>query len=62
LLANNYIFAYYNYRRNNHGNQYARMSQVHVAKPTDHLISVSSGPWTLLLKLGPFFPSKMQQT
>jgi len=27
------------------------MSQVHVAKPTDYLISVSSGPRALLLKL-----------
>jgi len=35
------------------------MSQVHVAKPTDHLISDSSGPLALLLKLiGLFFPSK----
>jgi len=34
------------------------MSQVHVAKPTDHLISVSSSPWALLLKLGSFVPSK----
>jgi len=38
------------------------MSQVHVAKPTDHLISVSSGPWALLLKLGSFVPSKTWQT
>ena len=28
-----YIFAYSNYRRNNHLNQYAWISQVHVAKP-----------------------------
>jgi len=34
------------------------MSQVYVAKPTDHLISVSIGPWDLLLKLGSFFRSK----
>jgi len=27
------------------------MNQVHVAKPTDHLSSISSGPWALLLKL-----------
>ena len=60
LLTKNYIFTYYNYRRNNQffWNQYARMSQVHVAKPTDH-ISVSSGPLGLLLKLGSLtFPAK----
>jgi len=35
------------------------MSQVHVAKPTDHLISVSSCPWALLLKLlAHSFPAK----
>jgi len=28
---------------------------IHVAKPTDHLISVGSGPWALLLKLGSFY-------
>jgi len=38
------------------------MSQVHVAKPTDHLISISSGQWALLLKLGSFFPSKTWHT
>jgi len=40
------------------------MNQIHVAKPTDHLISIrpSSGPWALLLKLGSFFPSKSWQT
>jgi len=38
------------------------MSQVLVAKPTDHLISVSRGRWTLLLKLGSFFPSKTWET
>jgi len=27
------------------------MSQIHVAKPTDHLISVSSSPWPLLAYL-----------
>jgi len=35
------------------------MSRVHVAKPTNHLISISSGPWALLMKLGSFVP--MQQ-
>jgi len=28
----------------------------------DCLVSVGSGPWALLLKLGSFFPSKMWQT
>jgi len=34
------------------------MSQVHEAKPTDHLISISSGPWALLLKLAHSFSAK----
>ena len=34
------------------------MSQVYEAKTTDHLISVSSGPWALLLKLAHSFPAK----
>jgi len=34
------------------------MTQVHIAKFTDHVISVNNGPWALLLKLGSFFPSK----
>jgi len=33
-----------------------------LAKPTDHFISVSSGPWAFLLKLGSFFLSKTWQT
>jgi len=34
------------------------MSQVHEAKLTDHLISVSSGPWALQLKLAHTFTAK----
>jgi len=35
------------------------MSQVYLAKRTDHLISISSGPWVCYLKLSAHsFPAK----
>ena len=48
-INKDYIFAYSNYRRNNFWNQYAWISQVYLAKRTDHLVSISSGPWVCYL-------------